>query len=264
MKTIDGLEIDVTPQVDFIIPSFQSETLTSLAIKSFERYKNDFKFRYIVVENAADESYKDNILSLADDVVWVSNKQRAVRDSVANAEAIEIGLQHVQTDLVFICHNDVVACHDNWMNFLYEKIQEGSSIAGTVMDNSRINAVHISGMLLTTELAKRVSCYPISAGHHMLLDVGDAYTKYCRENNLKYFCCNNTHNMPNRGAEFDAIGPFSDFSVDRALDAEGNIIYMHLGRGTMKAAGKYWKSGKIGLAGWEIFVNKNVLMTLQV
>jgi len=55
--------------IDFIIPSYHSKGLTSLCIRSFEKYKNNFEFRYIVVENASDESYKDEILSLSENVV---------------------------------------------------------------------------------------------------------------------------------------------------------------------------------------------------
>ena len=55
--------------IDIIIPSYKSKDLTSLAIRSFEKNKGDFNFRYIVVENAGDESYKDDIVSLNDNVV---------------------------------------------------------------------------------------------------------------------------------------------------------------------------------------------------
>ena len=153
-------------KIDFIIPSFYSEGLTTLAIKSFEKHKGDFDFRYIVVENGNDNSYKDNVLALSENVVWVANDCLYSSfdnnmGSYANAEAVEIGLGHVNAELVFICHNDVVAAHPDWMRFLCSKIEEGYSMAGTSIDNHRINAVHLSGVLMKSEiaLAKEVDIY---------------------------------------------------------------------------------------------------------
>ena len=51
-------------KIDIIIPSYKSKEITTLAIKSFEKNKGDFDFRYIVIENAGDESYKEDIVSL--------------------------------------------------------------------------------------------------------------------------------------------------------------------------------------------------------
>jgi len=267
--------------IDFIIPSYHSKGLTSLCIRSFEKYKNNFEFRYIVVENASDESYKDEILSLSENVVWVSNQQKCCYlAAAAHAEAIEVGLEHVQSDLVFMCHNDVVACHENWMNYLYEKIQKGYSIAGTFLDNTRINAVHSSGMLLTTELAKKVSCFPIlREGHPRLegltkekieeikstrktldvkdeIDVCDAYTAYCNKFNLKYFCSKNTFN---NNVDFELPNSFTFLTTDRAVDDSGNIIFMHLGRGTLKKDNRYFKRKKTTYSDWKSFVEKEIL-----
>jgi len=272
-------------QIDIIIPSYKSEVLTTLAIQSFERFKGDFSFRYIVVENAQDESYKEPVLALAENVVWISRQQASgyCRAS-ANAEAIEAGLKHVESELVFICHNDVVACHDSWMDILYKKIQEGCHIAGTVLDNVRIKAVHISGMLLTTELAKEVSCYPINRKNSIVyeglsyeevsqlninatkkalnipndahLDVGDTYTQYCRENNLDYFCLENTEN---KNVSVDMSEPYASFPVDRAVDADGQVVFMHLGRGIAKKDNNYSRTGRVSFSEWEKFVKKNVL-----
>ena len=272
-------------KIDIIIPSYKSRTLTSLAIRSFEKFKSEFYFRYIVVENACDESYKELVLALAEDVVWISNKQKAgYCRAAANAEAIEVGLKYVKSDLVFMCHNDTVACHDNWMNILYEKIQEGCHIAGTVLDNVRIKAVHISGMLLTTELAKKISCYPINKKASIVyqglsfekiselninatkkalnipdnvhLDVGDTYTQYCRENNLNYFCLKNTEND---NVDFKLMEPYTNFFADRAVDDSGNVVFMHLGRGIAKKDKKYSIKGRVSSHEWEKFVEENVL-----
>ena len=117
-------------QIDFILPSFHSETLTTLAIKSFEKFKGDFDFRYIVVENSDDVSYKENVLALSENVIWIQNPTTLI-NSEANASGLEVGLEYVTGDYVFFCHNDVVACHPEWMNFLFSKLNENEKEFGS-------------------------------------------------------------------------------------------------------------------------------------
>ena len=249
-------------KIDIIIPSYHSEQLTTLAIKSFEKNKGNFHFRYIVVENGGDESYKDNIASLNDNIVWFTNDcKHSYLASETNAEAVTKGLELVESDLVFICHNDVVACHPEWMNFLYSKFTEGNSIVGTVLDNARINAVHISGLLTTTEIAKSISLYPVRDNDTMICDVGDTLTKYCRENNLEYFCCRNTHNDGQLSVLLD--DKYAPFHVDRALNDNDEVIYMHLGRGAEKLAGNYSKPNRVYYNDWVEFVTNTVLCEVQ-
>ena len=50
-----------------------------------------------------------------------------VGGSAANGLAIKRAMEEVETDLVFMCHNDVAACHPTWMKYLYDKIIENST-----------------------------------------------------------------------------------------------------------------------------------------
>jgi len=243
--------------IDIIIPSYRSKDLTSLAIRSFEKNKGTFNFRYIVVENAGDESYKDDITSLNDNVIWVTNNcKHEYLSSFTNGEAVEKGLELVETEYVFVCHNDTAAASPNWMNFLYSKIQEGCAMAGTVADNARINAVHISGLLIKSEIAKNINFSPVYDEYkNNIIDVGDNWTQHCRNEGLDYYCCRNTHND-----NIEKIPePFTNFQVDRAVDDNGNVVFLHLGRGTRKALGQYHQSNKTLHDGWVNFVEKEVL-----
>jgi hypothetical protein len=44
--------------------------------------------------------------------------------------------------------------------------------------------------------------------------------------------------------------------VDRTIDKDGNVVFMHLGRGIPKSEGSYWKDGKTTVLGWEHWFNK--------
>jgi glycosyltransferase involved in cell wall biosynthesis len=245
-------------EIDIVIPSYRSKELTSLCIRSFEKYKGDFNFRYIVVENSDDISYKEEVLSLAKNIIWIQNPTD-LKTSAANAIGIEKGLPHVESEYVFICHNDVVACHENWLNCLVKNIKENDCVAASfVLDNIRINALHISGILVKSKIAKSVSMYPIYENGKQILDVGDSITQYCRDNNLKYFSCRNTHN--DDSCEELCAEPYNSLHhIDRALDSENNVIFLHLGRGTEKTLGTYWKSGRLTLGGWINFVETHIL-----
>jgi hypothetical protein len=245
--------------IDFIIPSYHSKELTSLCIRSFEKYKGDYNFRYIVVENSDNISYKEEVLSLSDNIKWIQNPTEYI-NSEANACAIAKGLSFVKSEYVFICHNDVAACHENWLNFLVEKIRNKDCVAaGYVLDNIRIKALHISGILVQTSIAKSVSMYPVyDQNGKQTLDVGDIITQHCRENDLKYFCCNNTHNDQSYIEKCDDVYR-SLKNVDRALDADNNVIFLHLGRGTPKTLGTYWKENRLTLGGWINFIESSVL-----
>jgi len=251
-------------QIDFIIPSYSSPMLTICCIRSFEKNKGDFDFRYIIVENACDDSYKEDVLSVSENVLWINNPSKntiaANRHAWGNAEAIEIGLQNSTSEYVFICHNDVAATHPDWMKTLYSKVEEGCKMVGTRFDNpesQRIGALHQSGLLINREVALNVpSIYPEwdEESSSWKLDVGDAFTRYCRQNNLEYFCFRNTHN---RNVDIELPTPYNEMTFDRVIDSDGNVIYMHLGRGSMKQSNRYY--GKNNIEQWKNFLEGEIL-----
>jgi len=251
-------------QIDFIIPSYKSNKLTPCCVATFEKNKGKYDFRYIIIENAADETYKEDILNISNNVLWINNLSENTiinnRYAWANAEAIEIGLKKATSKYIFICHNDVVATSPTWMNSIYDKIKEGYEMVGTRFDNpesQRIGALHISGMLINRELAlKTPSIYPEwdDETKSWKLDVGDAFTRYFRQNNLKYFCFRNTHN---RNVDVELPYPYNEVPFDRVIDDNNNIIYMHLGRGSLKENSLYWKRNNID--DWKNFIDQEIL-----
>ena len=86
------------------------------------------------------------------------------------------------------------------------------------------------------------------------MDVGDTYTKYCRDNNLPYFCFPNTFNKNNLADNLEE--KFRLFHVDRSLDHEGNVMFMHLGRGIEKTHNAYSKPNRVYLPEWYEFCSK--------
>lgn len=244
-------------KIDFVIPSFHSPFLTEYAIRSFEKYKGNFTFKYIVVENSKNDTYKDYIESLGD-VLWIQNETDLIR-SDANADAFEKGLKRVESEYVFLCHNDVVACSDNWMVDTYEKVLEGNEIVGMNLDVGRVGAIHSSGMLVKSVIAESVSMFSVlDDKNNLLADCSDLITVFCREKGIKHFCFANTF-VDKELIERIELEKFRSLRVDRTISENGEVIYLHLGRGHEKALGIYTKPNRTYIKEWLGFVEENVL-----
>ena len=237
----------ISPKIDIIIPTFKSKDITLLALKSFLKFNDYFNFKYIVVENSNDESYKNDVLSLSDDITWIQNPISEV-GSFANANGLHKGLDSSSGDFVFLCHNDVMAVNNDWMKFLFDKIDKGGySVVGFRRDPGRINAIHASGILAERKLSKSLSLYPVGNGSYM--DVTDSLTKYCVDNGLNHYSCRNTFKLTS--LESDLKYPFGDLqNIDRAVSDDGVVLYLHMGRGTPKTHKTYQKPNRIGVKEW--------------
>ena len=231
--------------IDFIIPSFNTPELTYAAISSFEKFKKTHNFRYIIVENSNSEAGRDKLLRDFSNLVWIQNPTN-LRGSDAVAIAFERGMEIVEAKYVFMCHNDVMACSESWMDYFISKIEDGCSLVGAMQDAGRIKAVRQSGLLVESEIARSVSLYPVHNNDGVqILDVGDSLTKFCRDNSLNYFVCNNTFNSPEL-VDLIKEEKYKNMHIDRAFDNDGNVIFMHLGRGTRKHSGNYFKPERPG------------------
>jgi len=240
--------------------SYHQKELVEILIKSFERYKPDnFLVKYVIVEGSDDVSYKENIKSITDRVAWFNNSSADLKDpisgaSTANGLNIEFGKQHANTGWVFVCHNDVAVVSSKFYH-MFEQYSKTHDVFSMCRDNSRINACHISGLFVKSEILKQVDCMPALPD----LDVGDRLTSFCRNNEISYTSLPNTHNTPeiwNRlSGKWHAIG--KDAGVDRCV-YDNEVIFVHLGRGTPKFLNAYNKSGKVTYLDWK-FLHKEYL-----
>lgn len=246
-------------ELTVVAPSFHSPELTQIMVRSFERFRpTGLHVRYVIVENSDDTSYRDSTIVLAPDrVLWVQNpvdmteaRKTNYAASLANAWGVTRGLQEVMTEWVFIAHNDVCVASTGFFEEMDAAVGYGLSLWGTVRDNIRINAIHVSGMLTRTEIARRAGVMPtFDERGIMTMDVGDAVDALCRAEGLGAGCMMNTENFPN----LPVASPFDLFHVDRAALAAGEVVFMHLGRGSVKNDGLYSKPNRVLKDGWVEF-----------
>lgn len=231
-----------------IIPSFKSEVLTYICVASFEKFKPaDVDIKYVVVENSGEDYYRGTIERISPNLMWLNNNTE-LRGSEANAEALVIGLDHVKTQFAFLCHCDTCVTSSLFFDEIFTRVQEGYRMVGTGLDNTRIKACHISGVFVDVDIAKDVEMFPIYEDNKMIMDVGDDITRYCRDKNIKHCCFENTFNSFDENKLAD--DKYKGFRVNRSVNENGDVLFMHLGRGIPKTQGTYEKEGRVYLERW--------------
>ena len=245
--------------IEVVIPSYKSELMITSIIKSMEKYRPDnLELLYHVVENSDVTHYKDKVLSLSDNVKWYNNPSADTgedatnnKGSWANCSAIEFVLDSLTSEYTFLCHNDCLVVSEDFFTDALAKIKQGYSMVGTSIFPNEVAALHIAGFFVKTEILKKVGVKPqFDKG----MDVGDVLTDYCRKESLSLFCFSNTLNNKELVELCDepwrGLGP--KCGIDRALNVGlSKVVYVHLGRGTMKRFGKYHKQGKVYYSDWE-------------
>jgi molybdopterin-guanine dinucleotide biosynthesis protein A len=240
-----------------------SRDISLITLNSFIKNKpENLSLHLIVVENSRDQSYKKEVIDLSSSkevkITWVQNEAaQGIGGSLGNASGIKAGLPYVEDEYLFMCHCDIFIASKRFYEEILSKSKKGFSLIGTKIDNSRINAIHQSGLYVKTEIANACELKPQLPE----MDVCDDLTKYCRENELDIFCFKNTFNNPSLIGGL--ASSLKEFHVDRCLDSEGNIMFMHLGRGIPKTRKTYYKPGRVLIEQWveicQKLLNKSVL-----
>ena len=73
------------------------------------------------------------------------------------------------------------------------------------------------------------------------LDVGDKVTIRLRQQGYEVFVCPNTVSEAQLVEAIPLSSPLRDLQVDRSFDDDGNLIFLHLGRGIRKSTGEHKK-----------------------
>lgn len=155
------------------------------------------------------------------------------RGSTDNTVALEIARREINSEYIFTMHNDCVPCCRGWLKYLKSKLNAHTLLAGFAKDKARLHALHISGILFKKAILDK---YKVSFMHNLPhYDVGDELTKVVLEHKKGLFTC--------RTIEGDKYQEgYPPDGIDRSFDDRGRLIYMHLGRGTLKSLGKYNKN----------------------
>lgn len=163
--------------------------------------------------------------------------------SYANAVGLELAVRLIDPACHYFMamHMDVMPCRVGWLSFLVSKLGHTVGAAGVRMDKTRIpeGVLHVLGYVVDFRLFKRLGLdfFPDLPRY----DVGDRVTVELRRAGLQVFACPNTIWESNLRERIPLDSPLRDLHVDRAFDDNGNVVFLHLGRGIRKSDGEHSK-----------------------
>lgn len=171
---------------------------------------------------------------------WLKGQPRHPYEaSYANAIGLEIGARLIspQSQWLMPLHMDTLPCHPDWLAFLQQKMDAHVRQAGFHLQRSRVPAgvLHVLGFLVDFQLFRHLALdfFPQLPA----FDVGDRVTVRLRQAGYQIFACRDTLNDP--GLSHALQEPARDLPVLRAVDDQGRVIFMHLGRGVRKSTGEH-------------------------
>lgn len=251
------------PDVSILMTSHDALALTRAAVESI-RSKAVGSYELWVVDNASSDGTPEWLLAQegvgvvlnrtpawTDAWAWVARlgvPRRRIGASYSNAIALELGARYARGRYAFMMQNDVLVLDRGWLPHMMSKITEQVRGVAMSVDRARVNAMHSSGALFDLELVRRLGLSFLPRLPE--LDCADAVTVALRRAGYGYHVCANTFNRPETEEWIPADHPLRAMRCDRVFDDERRLIYAHLGRGTIKAAGAYAKAGRVGVAEW--------------
>ncbi|MDD5453897.1 MAG: glycosyltransferase family A protein [Candidatus Ratteibacteria bacterium] len=251
------------------MPVRNSIGITDVAIQCIKKYTKE-PYVLWIVDNDSNQDMLEYLSNLRD--VNIIYNQSGIgtwyyphwlikhEGSFANAIALELAAQIVKGKYMFVMHNDALPVSADWLTHLKSKLDNNTKIAGVSQDKTRVKAVHTSGFLFDFELYEKLD---LSFMHNLpAYDVGDYITTGLLGEGYKKYVCMNTFNNP---ATINLItyGSYPDFiknySFDRSFNDDGELIFMHLGRGTTRTKDEHPKEGYMKRSEWVNGIKKHFL-----
>jgi hypothetical protein len=179
--------------------------------------------------------------------------------SYANALALELAVRFIDPAAHYLMslHMDVMPCHSYWLAFLQSRLSDTVSAAGVRLDKVRTpeGVLHVLGCLVDFQRFRQLglSFWP----QLPRFDVGDRITADLRAAGYDVFACRNTVWQPELAAVIPEDSSLRHLPVDRAFDDDGNVIFLHLGRGVRKTTGDHARG--VSPAEWVAFAEQHLL-----
>ena len=167
--------------------------------------------------------------------------------SYANAIGLELAarLMDPQTRFFMSMHMDTLLCRSGWLAFLNGKLVNGIAAAGVRMDRTRTpeGVLHVLGYMVDFNVFRNLNLnfFPQLPEY----DVGDLVTVRLRGSGYDVFACPNTVWEPDLMQGIPDSSPLKTLHVDRAFDDDGNVIFLHLGRGIRRSTGEHRKGTSV-------------------
>ena len=181
--------------------------------------------------------------------------------SYANALALELAVRVIdpKSHYLMTLHMDTMPCHTQWLRFLQSKISEKVAIAGVRMDTGRTKegVLHVLGYMVNFQIFRQLDLNFLP--QLPAYDVGDLVTVNIRKAGYTVYACHNTLWEPELVENIPLEHPLRTLHVDRSFDDDGNVIFLHLGRGIRKSSVNHNSGASV--QEWLAFADDHLLTT---
>lgn len=180
--------------------------------------------------------------------------------SYANSVALELAAQIIDphSQVMMSLHMDTMATCRGWLNFLRDHLNQKTRAVGVRMDTSRVRALHVLGLMFDFSLFHKMK---LSFQHDMpRYDCGDRISIDLEAAGYKLWAASNSLWQPEIVDRLPKGSPYREISVDRSVKENGEVFFMHMGRGVEKSVGGS-RPGKTTADEWLRFGRQVVLKT---
>lgn len=159
----------------------------------------------------------------------------------------------------FTLHMDIMFTNKNIIPYMLSLFEKKTAAVGVLKQKNiskQYDILHSLGCLWN---------YDILLKHNLLMET--KFPKFDVGEFAIFQSINYGYSLKNLECSYNNMSLENNFSnkykslpgVDRSIDNEGNVIFMHLGRGVSKSEGLYWKNGKTTVEDWAHWFNSNIL-----
>ena len=243
------------------LPDSKTVNLLKYCIDSIFKFTED-PFELWVVDN---NSPKENIEWLLDinniNIIFNRTDPKEV-GSYANALGLELAREFIPGDTRYLMtlHQDTVVCREGWLTYLLSKFDDKVKAVGVRRDCARVKTgiLHVLGYIVDYQVFQELQLdfYPDLPGY----DVGDKAIYKIKSAGYDIFATDNSLREEHVINSLPTYPPYRQLQVDRSVDEDSNVIFMHLGRGVVKTtATKNKHDSASSLGSWSHFVESYLL-----
>ncbi len=241
------------------LPDKSTITILDLCIKTIKKF-TDTPYELWVIDNNSPMENLEWLFDVEGINIVLNRNEAKEPGSYENALGLEIGINVIDPDTQYLMtvHQDTAPAKKGWLKFLLSKLNDEVRAAGVREDKARVKdgILHVLGYLIDFQFIKKskLSFFPQLPD----FDVGDKIIVELKKQGYKYFAAPNTLWDPSLVEKLPKDSPFRDFHVDRSLDDDNQVFFLHMGRGVLKSTGEY-QDGELAIREWEEFITKNLL-----
>lgn len=251
-----------------LIPTFitseQGVLMVRLCLESIQKRTHE-PYEIWVVDNTSPKHFNSWLLAFPEiNIVFNETEPKnpfwgnKSDGSYANAIALELVLDYLPKNAptLFTMHSDVFVTSEKWLSCFQGKLQKSVGAVGFRRDEHRVQAIHVAGMLVDYKLFQKLNMSFLPNmrqerfSNFKEYDVGDQVTLALEKNNYKTAHFENSFNNPQVIKKINKKDALRNFDVDRVFSDDGEVLYLHLGRGTVKASNQYQDKKKVAAEDW--------------